>query len=82
MVSIRQIDDNVMKKKIFQARIELASYEPWGRAGGGAPNPHGIRFSDLRAVGIYPEDELKVKLPYAFIHILYQALIIVIVACE
>ncbi|CAH0725190.1 unnamed protein product, partial [Brenthis ino] len=42
-----------------QARIELASYEPWGRAGGGAPNPHGIRFSDLRAVGIYPEDELK-----------------------
>lgn len=43
-----------------QAREELASYEPWGRAGGGAPNPHGIRFTDLRAKGIYPEDELKV----------------------
>ncbi|XP_039750069.1 uncharacterized protein LOC120626582 [Pararge aegeria] len=42
-----------------QVRRELASYEPWGRAGGGAPNPHGIRFTKLRAVGIYPEDELK-----------------------
>ncbi|XP_023950886.2 uncharacterized protein LOC112055114 [Bicyclus anynana] len=42
-----------------QARLELASYEPWGRAGGGAPNTRGIRFSNLRAIGIYPEDELK-----------------------
>ncbi|XP_068631436.1 uncharacterized protein [Battus philenor] len=42
-----------------KAREELAAYEPWGRAGGGAPNPHGFRFTDLRARGIYPEDELK-----------------------
>ncbi|XP_045494241.1 uncharacterized protein LOC123693274 [Colias croceus] len=42
-----------------QAREELASYEPWGRAGAGAPNPQGVRFSNLRARGIYPEDELK-----------------------
>ncbi|CAG4993425.1 unnamed protein product [Parnassius apollo] len=51
-----------LKEKIEQqrkARKELASYEPWGRAGGGAPNPHGIRFTDLRSRGIYPEDELK-----------------------
>ncbi|KAL4716598.1 hypothetical protein ACJJTC_008233 [Scirpophaga incertulas] len=43
----------------MQAREELASYEPWGRAGGGAPNPHGVRFTDLRTTGIYPEDELR-----------------------
>ncbi|XP_046963316.1 uncharacterized protein LOC124532457 [Vanessa cardui] len=42
-----------------QARLELASYEPWGRAGGGAPNPRSVRFCNLRAIGIYPEDELK-----------------------
>ncbi|XP_063360681.1 histone-lysine N-methyltransferase, H3 lysine-79 specific [Cydia amplana] len=42
-----------------QARAELASYEPWGRAGGGAPNPRSLRRTDLRASGIYPEDELK-----------------------
>ncbi|CAF4767276.1 unnamed protein product [Pieris macdunnoughi] len=42
-----------------QAREELASYEPWGRAGGGAPNVQGNRFSDIRAAGIYPDDELK-----------------------
>ncbi|XP_059046028.1 uncharacterized protein LOC131841725 [Achroia grisella] len=42
-----------------QAREELASYEPWGRAGGGAPNAQGVRFSDIRARGIYPEDELR-----------------------
>ncbi|CAK1546149.1 unnamed protein product [Leptosia nina] len=41
-----------------QAREELASYEPWGRAGGGAPN-QGVRFSDIRAAEIYPNDELK-----------------------
>ncbi|VVC97588.1 unnamed protein product [Leptidea sinapis] len=42
-----------------QAREELASYEPWGRAGGGAPNMRGVRFSNIRALGIFPEDELK-----------------------
>ncbi|XP_050343390.1 uncharacterized protein LOC126768949 [Nymphalis io] len=42
-----------------QARLELASYEPWGRAGGGAPNLRSVRFCNLRAFGIYPEDELK-----------------------
>ncbi|KAM3967253.1 uncharacterized protein ACR2FA_011595 [Aphomia sociella] len=42
-----------------QAREELASYEPWGRAGGGAPNAQGVRFSNIRARGIYPEDELR-----------------------
>ncbi|CAH2105585.1 unnamed protein product [Euphydryas editha] len=42
-----------------QARLDLASYEPWGRAGGGAPNSKGTRFSNLRAAGIYPDDELK-----------------------
>lgn len=47
---------------LVQARDQLASYEPWGRAGGGAPNPRGIRFTNLRANGIYPEDELKVPL--------------------
>ncbi|CAH2071174.1 unnamed protein product, partial [Iphiclides podalirius] len=52
----RRIEKIEQQKK---AREELASYEPWGRAGGGAPNPHGFRFSDLRAKGIYPEDELK-----------------------
>ncbi|CAK1598903.1 unnamed protein product [Parnassius mnemosyne] len=51
-----------LKEKIElqrKAREELATYEPWGRAGGGAPNPHGNRFTDLRSRGIYPEDELK-----------------------
>ncbi|XP_013190164.1 uncharacterized protein LOC106134615 [Amyelois transitella] len=42
-----------------QAREEFSSYEPWGRAGGGAPNPQGIRFTNIRARGIYPEDELR-----------------------
>ncbi|XP_061710780.1 histone-lysine N-methyltransferase, H3 lysine-79 specific isoform X2 [Cydia pomonella] len=42
-----------------QARAELASYEPWGRAGGGAPNARSLRRTDLRVWGIYPEDELK-----------------------
>ncbi|XP_028175461.1 uncharacterized protein LOC114363829 [Ostrinia furnacalis] len=42
-----------------QAREELASYEPWGRAGGGAPNARGVRFTNLRTRGIYPEDELR-----------------------
>ncbi|XP_053604047.1 uncharacterized protein LOC128671536 isoform X2 [Plodia interpunctella] len=42
-----------------QAREELSSYEPWGRAGGGAPNPQGVRFTKIRARGIYPEDELR-----------------------
>ncbi|CAG9133082.1 unnamed protein product [Plutella xylostella] len=42
-----------------QAREELASFAPWGRAGGGAPNPRGVRFTDIRAKGIIPEDELR-----------------------
>ncbi|XP_045765676.1 uncharacterized protein LOC123867612 [Maniola jurtina] len=52
----RQREKFELQKKVHR---ELASYEPWGRAGGGAPNPRGIRFTNLRAVGIYPEDELK-----------------------
>ncbi|XP_075972039.1 uncharacterized protein LOC142973894 [Anticarsia gemmatalis] len=50
------------KEKLEQqrkARQELASYEPWGRAGGGAPNPRGIRFTKIRDKGIFPEDELR-----------------------
>ena len=43
-----------------QAREELATYQPWGRAGGGAPNPRGVRFTNLRDKGIFPEDELRV----------------------
>ncbi|CAH0605405.1 unnamed protein product [Chrysodeixis includens] len=43
----------------LKAREELASYEPWGRAGGGAPNDRGIRFTNLRDKGIFPEDELR-----------------------
>ncbi|KAJ0178744.1 hypothetical protein K1T71_005519 [Dendrolimus kikuchii] len=42
-----------------KAHEELASYEPWGKAGGGAPNPRGFRFTNLRDKGIFPEDELK-----------------------
>ncbi|CAG9559678.1 unnamed protein product [Danaus chrysippus] len=53
----QRLKDKLDQQK--QARIELASYEPWGRAGGGAPNPRGVRYGDLRALGIYPEDELK-----------------------
>ncbi|CAB3257741.1 unnamed protein product [Arctia plantaginis] len=40
-------------------REELAKYQPWGRAGGGAPNPRGIRFTKIRDKGIFPEDELR-----------------------
>lgn len=47
-------------KCFLQALYELETYEPWGRAGGGAPNARGIRFTDIRSKGIYPEDELKV----------------------
>ncbi|KPI91291.1 hypothetical protein RR46_14795 [Papilio xuthus] len=42
-----------------KALKELASYEPWGKPGGGAPNKHGFRFTDIRARGIYPDDEIK-----------------------
>ncbi|CAH0702922.1 unnamed protein product [Spodoptera exigua] len=42
-----------------KAREELATYQPWGRAGGGAPNPRGVRFTNLRDKGIFPEDELR-----------------------
>ncbi|XP_041970492.1 uncharacterized protein LOC121726913 [Aricia agestis] len=51
----RQKEKKEQQKK---ALAELASYAPWGRAGGGAPNAR-VRYSDLRAHGIYPEDELK-----------------------
>ncbi|KAJ8733278.1 hypothetical protein PYW08_001576 [Mythimna loreyi] len=43
----------------LKARVELATYQPWGRAGGGAPNPRGVRFTNLRDKGIFPEDELR-----------------------
>ncbi|XP_062526061.1 uncharacterized protein LOC101745757 [Bombyx mori] len=46
-------------KSQLKAQAELASYAPWGKAGGGAPNPRGVRFSNLRAKGIFPEDELR-----------------------
>ncbi|XP_026755759.1 uncharacterized protein LOC113515689 [Galleria mellonella] len=58
----RERRENRAREKLEQqrqAREELASYEPWGRAGGGAPNPQGVRFSNIRARGIYPEDELR-----------------------
>ncbi|KAJ2951935.1 hypothetical protein O0L34_g4187 [Tuta absoluta] len=49
-------------EKVEQQRIarqQLASYEPWGRAGGGAPNAHGVRYTKIRNTGIFPEDELR-----------------------
>ncbi|XP_072939853.1 uncharacterized protein [Epargyreus clarus] len=53
----RRVREKIEQQR--QLREDLASYEPWGRAGGGAPNPRGVRFSNLRATGIYPEDELR-----------------------
>ncbi|XP_048479072.1 uncharacterized protein LOC119690439 [Plutella xylostella] len=58
----RERRDQRLREKLElqrQAREELASFAPWGRAGGGAPNPRGVRFTDIRAKGIIPEDELR-----------------------
>lgn len=44
----------------------LTKYHPWGRPGGGAPNPHGVRMHNLRFEEIVPRPEYSFPVSIKF----------------